>query len=395
MTKKRPYFTCFADQLKDIFKIIIFISLIISFLVFIYIICVELIRKTVIIDAFEVPSELQQKGYTSQVLVSKLNDQIIKIKEIASPTVVQEDITSFTYFEKTKGANLNAPEFPTIEKQKEFNIKIKGVDFPLSFLLQYVKEHFVQSTIHVACEVTLIGNRNQLKLTTRVLGMPAKNYCGSLTNLDSILHKAAKHIYEYTDPYTFAFYLYFNNQLEDCVNIIQCRLLQEKKKDAHLAYNLWGLVLRRQKNYDEAIEKFNKARKIKPWYAPTFNNLGIVLRDQGKYKESIKNYQEANEIDPYSASTYNNWGLALHGQGKYDEAIEKYRDAINIDSRSIPTYINWGLALHDQGKDTEAIRKYQDAIDIDLLLAPAYNNLGVSLYSQKKYDEAIKNYEKL
>ena len=125
MTKKRSYFTCFADQLKDIFKIIIFISLIISFLVFIYIICVELIRKTVIIDAFEVPSELQKKGYTSQVLVSKLNDQITKIKEIANTTIVQEDITNFTYFGKSEEANLNAPVFPSIEKQKESNILIR------------------------------------------------------------------------------------------------------------------------------------------------------------------------------------------------------------------------------------------------------------------------------
>ena len=178
MNKEKSYLSCISNKLKEICKIItyfiVIISLIFFFSLFICFIYIELSKDIVILDTFEIPNELQKKGYTSQVLVSKLNDQITKIKQIANTTTVQEDVTSFTYFEKTKEANLNAPRFPNIEKQKEFNIKIKGIEFHLSFLLQYIKP----SKIHIACEVTLMGNRNQLKLTTRVLGTPAKVHCG-------------------------------------------------------------------------------------------------------------------------------------------------------------------------------------------------------------------------
>ena len=164
-----------------------------------------------------------------------------------------------------------------------------------------LKEHFGYPTTHIACELTLLDDRGRLKLTSRVLGTPPKIYYGSLKNLDSILHKAAKHIYEHTDPFTYALFLYFNNQLDDCIDTIQRCILSNKNKDTHLGYNLWGLVLHKQKKYDEAIDKFIKSKKIKPWYAQTYVNWGAVLRDQGKYKEAIEKYQEASEIDPHSA----------------------------------------------------------------------------------------------
>ena len=86
MVKEKLYLEWFANKLKVICKIITYLSIIISFSIFIYIICIELFKKTLILDTFDVPKELQEKGYTNKVLLNKLNDQIKKIEEITIPT---------------------------------------------------------------------------------------------------------------------------------------------------------------------------------------------------------------------------------------------------------------------------------------------------------------------
>jgi tetratricopeptide (TPR) repeat protein len=59
------------------------------------------------------------------------------------------------------------------------------------------------------------------------------------------------------------------------------------------------------KNYDNAIECFNKAIfcyertvEIDPSYMTAYSKKAAALQELGKYKEALKYYDKALEIDP-------------------------------------------------------------------------------------------------
>ena len=49
---------------------------------------------------------------------------------------------------------------------------------------------------------------------------------------------------------------------------------------------------------EEAIDFFNKAIQIQPYYADAHNNLGTALSGLGKIIEAINSYKEAIKLQP-------------------------------------------------------------------------------------------------
>ena len=68
----------------------------------------------------------------------------------------------------------------------------------------------------------------------------------------------------------------------------------------------------------------------------------------GEYKEAIDDYDEALRIDPYFAPAYNGRGLAQNALlGQYESAIEDYTHALRIDPNYVTAYDNRGYAKDD------------------------------------------------
>src|SRR6476660_1057256 len=84
------------------------------------------------------------------------------------------------------------------------------------------------------------------------------------------------------------------------------------------------------KEYNEAIEYYDKALEIDPKHVGALNNTGKVLDNLGKYNEAIVYYDKALQIDPKYADALNSKGNVLGKLGKYNEAIEYYDKALQI-----------------------------------------------------------------
>jgi len=83
---------------------------------------------------------------------------------------------------------------------------------------------------------------------------------------------------------------------------------EDEKRLATLA-----LCYQHLKDFDAAIEAYNKALAINPDYAEAHTNLGSALKEQGKLEEAIEAYNKALAIKPDNAEAYNNMGNALAG----------------------------------------------------------------------------------
>jgi len=71
----------------------------------------------------------------------------------------------------------------------------------------------------------------------------------------------------------------------------------------------------------------------KPDYADAYYAWGFILAEQKQYTEAIKKYQEAIAKKPDYADAYYNWGFILAGQDRYLEAIEKFQITIQKKQR--------------------------------------------------------------
>ena len=166
------------------------------------------------------------------------------------------------------------------------------------------------------------------------------------------------------------------------------------KEDYAEAYNGWGVVLYSQKDYPEAIKKFQKALELKEDFAEAYNNWGLVLYSQKGYPEAIEKFQKATELKEEFAEAHYNWGLVLYNQKDYPEALKKFQKTIDLKEDYALAYNGWGMVLYNQKDYPGAIKKFQKAIDLKEDFAEAYNNWGMGLYSQKHYPEAIKKFQK-
>jgi tetratricopeptide (TPR) repeat protein len=84
-----------------------------------------------------------------------------------------------------------------------------------------------------------------------------------------------------------------------------------------------GLAYTGLGKFKKAIEAYEKAIEINPYYGTAYYNMGIAYTGLGKFKKAIEAYEKAIEINPDYGTAYYNMGIAYTGLDKFEEAISK------------------------------------------------------------------------
>ena len=116
----------------------------------------------------------------------------------------------------------------------------------------------------------------------------------------------------------------------------------ENKELASQVYLLSGEVHRSRREYDWAIEEYNKVIEMNP--------------DNVDYDRAIEDYSKTIQLNPDYADAYYNRGLSFEGKGASDRAIEDFTKVIQLDPNDAGAYFNRVLAAHDKDDMTEAIQ---------------------------------------
>ncbi|MFC1971773.1 O-antigen ligase family protein, partial [Chloroflexota bacterium] len=81
------------------------------------------------------------------------------------------------------------------------------------------------------------------------------------------------------------------------------------------AYVLWESTLQLNK-YEEALESYQQANKLRPFDVEILNELAILHADHGNYEFAIDNLNASLEIDPVWGRTYYALGLVYQKMGE-------------------------------------------------------------------------------
>lgn len=138
-----------------------------------------------------------------------------------------------------------------------------------------------------------------------------------------------------------------------------------------------------REKYDLALDYYNKAIKLNPFFAAAFNNRGLVLVKKQKYDLAFNDFDKAIKLKPHYVVAYFNRGCAHAEKQEYELAITDFIAAIKIDPAYAHAYFELGHAYEVQNFKQSAIEIYYALI----------KKIPVDKESVEKAKEKIRNLE--
>jgi TolB-like protein/Flp pilus assembly protein TadD len=161
--------------------------------------------------------------------------------------------------------------------------------------------------------------------------------------------------------------------------------LQPNLAESRLAQGYWHYY--GERDFDRAIEWFEKARKVSPKNSQTLEALALVYRRKGEWQRSLEYFQQAVELDPRNVALLSDQADTLAELRQYAKAIEAYDRLLN-------------MMPGEQHALAGKVGVYQDVGDLSAsaaLLAPLHPAMSSELFQaqidqwtyERRYGEAI------
>jgi tetratricopeptide (TPR) repeat protein len=162
------------------------------------------------------------------------------------------------------------------------------------------------------------------------------------------------------------------------------------KHDVAEAHFYLGLIHRKRRQLEEAVDCLLLATTFKPDFAEAWLYLGVVNLDRKQYDDAAKNFTTALRIRPDYAEAYNALGTLYEQRMQFRDAATNYKKAIELNPRFALAYSNLANVTLSEFCDADAALAYvQKAIELAPQLAGAHNNLAMILQYQGRSEEAL------
>ena len=162
--------------------------------------------------------------------------------------------------------------------------------------------------------------------------------------------------------------------------------------DSHV--NL-GHIAGREKNWEQAIEKFDLGISLGTKKSDTFYYSGFARNNLGRYKEAIPYFEKAISLKPFKADYYFDLGNSYNHLQLFDDALYQFRKTLEIDPNHYKAHNNmgtifWALGTLDHAKDA-----FEKVLSIKPDIPAIHNNLAAIHVKKGAYKKAIPHLEKL
>lgn len=184
----------------------------------------------------------------------------------------------------------------------------------------------------------------------------------------------------------------------------------------------YGLTQMSAGKYEKALEYYNRALRLLPYYSYLHINLAIIKNSMGEGHESEQYFKNALTFDRNNPEAYYYYANWLNQRGRQQEALDLlkqgvqlgpnhtrmnqlYRQLSGLDNLvqenkgqtmvSFPEgmtanqYINLSLQFYKDGQYEACVRACEEALKIEPNSAIAYNNICSAYNKLKRWDKAL------
>jgi tetratricopeptide (TPR) repeat protein/TolB-like protein len=146
--------------------------------------------------------------------------------------------------------------------------------------------------------------------------------------------------------------------------------------------------------FDQAVEAYQKAIDLRPFYADAHVGLGDARAAKGDVDAAITAYQKALTYNTVNPRVHMSLGKIFYSEkGLYYESVQAYKRAIDLDGQSVEARMGLGEVYEDKGLYKEAVEEYRKVIELDTKHTGAMYNLAM-VYEKTDPKEAIAQWER-
>lgn len=170
-------------------------------------------------------------------------------------------------------------------------------------------------------------------------------------------------------------------------------VVEQRPERIQLVYYNRGLAFENMGQFEKAIEDFDRAISLDPYFRDAFLNRGTAFENMGRFDSAIENLDTAIALSP-SYEAYFNRGITFEKTGQLARAIADFHDAIALNPSRYEAYLAVGRLQGKTGSFDKAIDYFTRAIVINPMNAESYNNRGLSFIYLGQDDRALEDFNK-
>ncbi|NOQ24148.1 MAG: hypothetical protein GQ564_02200 [Bacteroidales bacterium] len=374
------------DKLGIIFSFSTKLLILISIIVVIILLLQELfVPQTFRLSRISVPNSFAEKGYSSEVLGSRLSDKLNDIVKTGSESL--EVIESIILKEdKEKSYQRNA-DLSSFEIQVGlFNISITEVIVFLREKLGYINivmdGDLTEENTSLTFSMRLKANGELIKYN-RLEQFYNDDLNDKYNALDKLINKSGEFVIFYNDPIILLSY-YISEKREEITDSLFRMITYDDYFDDQIklwTYVIWGHTL-----FIEADEIY-------------YNTFEI---DKELYEAAISKYDKALETAPEFVTSIG-WNMASYyiDDKQYSKANEIYNKILAIDKKNIDAQYFLAENYNILDKKEKAINSYikvskldldgEKGLDALIKIAGIYKSVSDHIKSKEYYNKVINN----
>jgi DNA-directed RNA polymerase subunit alpha len=162
-----------------------------------------------------------------------------------------------------------------------------------------------------------------------------------------------------------------------------------KAPDSVQKYLGLGYAYRQMKQYDKAIESFDKAVQYNADPMMAGMEKAATYRTAGELEKAAQTLSEFGSMETVSAEYHFQTGKLMDAMGEYEKAMQNYQTALELDPAHGEARFALAFACDLRGDEEAAIRHYQELVQQQPTHVNALLNLAVLYEDIGEYEQAL------
>lgn len=231
--------------------------------------------KSLVIEAFDVPPDLVERGLSGQVIAARIED---RLSWMQSHTVTSRVAGTYRH-----------------DWGNDISVQIPQTGMSIGEVYRYLVAWLGNQT-HITGEIW--RTPNGFALATRAGSYPAPVLTAPEADLDGLILKAAEEVYRQTQPYRYSAYLDREGRIAEELKASRELAIDGPSEEKAWGFTRWGVVLQSFGDLKGAVEKQHMATVLGPnlphaWY-DLASAEATIGHDDAAFQHNMKALQILN-----------------------------------------------------------------------------------------------------
>jgi tetratricopeptide (TPR) repeat protein len=213
--------------------------------------------RSVVIEPFETPRTLAERGLTGTVVASGVLDQLTRLQAATRSSLQRRNLSNAW--------------------SKEIKLTVPEAGISIGEISHLLKERF-SNDIHISGDV-VESETGGLEVTVRGDGLLAQTFTGANHQQGQLTSKAAEYVYSQSQPALWGAYLVDSGRYQEAIEFCQASIGSSSPSDRPVLLTYWAIAIVKSSGAGpQSVALARRAIALQPdyWYA-----YGVVMNIEG------------------------------------------------------------------------------------------------------------------